>query len=384
MKKVLLVILTMLIVISFSFAAAQELNLNSVLFIFINDDLLYFPTVQPEEINGVFYVPIRPYAEALGAQVAWDASTETVVISKEHQRIVMRIRDNTITTESGITLPFAMFMKDHVVMCNYIFPAEHLGYAISCIPGATIARVKNSSATLTDAQIYEKFLNEVEKQKEILRQREIARQQELERAQNPKKPVYLTFDDGPNGYTGKILDLLKQYNAKATFFMLSGNMKSNPNLVKRMVAEGHSVGLHGVTHDVKKVYASEYSVLYEMNIANETLESIIGERTLLVRVPYGSVPHLSQKQYSALLSWGYKLWDWNIDSQDSSSISVSANTVINHTISQIPKLSRPIVLFHDRQITVNALPKILEYLCHNNYEMKAIDSSMEPYNYIVK
>jgi len=371
MKKSIFILFIFILAFILLTGMAEGLNLNSVIFFFVNDDLIQFPTVQPEEIDGVFYVPIKNFAESLGAQVTWVSGSESVIIRKGDKQIIMKVRDNTVITESGAILPFAMYMKDgSTLMCNYIFPSEHLGYVISHIPGATIARIKDSSARLTDAQIYEKFLLEVKKQEEIEKQKQ------------PKKTVYLTFDDGPNEYTGKILDILKKYDSKATFFMLNQNMKAYPDIVKRIVAEGHGAGLHGVSHDVKKVYASRESVLYEMNTANDTLESITGERTLLVRAPYGSRPYMSNEQYKALKSWGYKLWDWNIDSKDSQNSSVSPKEVINHTISQIPILSRPVVLFHDKKATLDYLPKILEYLKNQNYDIKALDSSMKPYNYI--
>ena len=68
------------------------------------------------------------------------------------------------------------------------------------------------------------------------------------------KVVYLTFDDGPNQYTPTILDILKQKKAKATFFMIEGNIKRNPKIVNRIIKEGHYPGLHSVSHDVKKLY----------------------------------------------------------------------------------------------------------------------------------
>ncbi|MCO6062468.1 polysaccharide deacetylase family protein, partial [Pseudomonas sp. MOB-449] len=80
------------------------------------------------------------------------------------------------------------------------------------------------------------------------------------------KVVYLTFDDGPNpAASEKIMDLLHKYNAKGTFFMLKPNIARNPNIVRKMAENGHSVGSHGVTHQVSEIYKSPESFAAEMN-----------------------------------------------------------------------------------------------------------------------
>src|SRR3954469_22391082 len=82
---------------------------------------------------------------------------------------------------------------------------------------------------------------------------------------NSGKVVYLTFDDGPNQYTPKILDILKRKKAHATFFMIEGNIKRNPKTVQRMIKEGNYPALHSVSHDVRKLYrGSSNNVAIEM------------------------------------------------------------------------------------------------------------------------
>ncbi|MBJ6360103.1 polysaccharide deacetylase family protein [Paenibacillus sp. GCM10012307] len=106
------------------------------------------------------------------------------------------------------------------------------------------------------------------------------------------KWIYLTFDDGPSSVSDKILDILDQYKVKATFFMLEPHMRTYPEILKRMVKEGHGVGIHGVTHDKHKFYHSEQTAFDEMIKGQATLESITGIKTELIRSPYGSIPYL--------------------------------------------------------------------------------------------
>ena len=182
------------------------------------------------------------------------------------------------------------------------------------------------------------------------------------------KQVYLTFDDGPTSNTEKILDILSMHNIKASFFMLGPNMLKYPDSVIRMKNEGHGIGLHGMTHSYKEFYSTSTSPLDEMNRANNILEKIIGQRSSLVRTPYGSIPYLKPEQQVNLYKNGYRIWDWTVDSNDYRSSKLTPEYVINLTINQIKKQRQPIILMHDRKFTVNCLEKIINFLRENNYE----------------
>ena len=101
--------------------------------------------------------------------------------------------------------------------------------------------------------------------------------QESPKSSQEQKVLYLTFDDGPSEYTGELLDLLAKHNMKATFFMLDTEMKRNPEIVKRIVSEGHAVGVHGVTHEKSSFYCGTLGPLKEMDKANATLHIIISQ-----------------------------------------------------------------------------------------------------------
>ncbi|WP_054027746.1 polysaccharide deacetylase family protein [Bacillus sp. FJAT-28004] len=196
------------------------------------------------------------------------------------------------------------------------------------------------------------------------------------------KTIYLTFDDGPSSATNDILDTLKSFHAKATFFMLEPKMRQSPEIVKRIVEEGHAVALHGVTHNKNRFYRSEKSALDEMNQAQKTLEEITGISTVIIRTPYGSVPYLTDSYRKVLNDNGYKLWDWNVDSSD---WSISSKDYIKTTINQIRKLEKydvtPIVLMHDLPETAKHLTKLLTSLADDGYVPKIIEADMEPYNF---
>lgn len=194
-----------------------------------------------------------------------------------------------------------------------------------------------------------------------------------------QQSVYLTFDDGPNENTEGILNVLERYDAKATFFMLEPNMKRYKDSVKDMAAEGHAVGMHGVTHDASKFYQSSQSVVGEMKKGQETLESITGIHSDLIRVPYGSVPNMTPAYREAVDGAGFHMWDWNIDSEDWRLLSEEYVPNVMEQINDFPyKESPKIILLHEKDVTLEYLEKLLIDLTEKGYSMKAITQQMNP------
>lgn len=193
-----------------------------------------------------------------------------------------------------------------------------------------------------------------------------------------KKVLYLTFDDGPSEYTEALLDLLASHHMKATFFMLDGEMKRNPEVVKRMVEEGHAVGVHGVSHEKDQFYCGVFGPVKEMDRANDTLQSIVGERTVLARTPYGSSPYLTKKQQEALNSQNYILWDWNVDSRDWSYR--NPQKTFSHTIKSLQQMDKEpkVVLFHDIKSVIETMRLFIEWMEEHQYTSQAITTDLEP------
>ncbi|QOR66403.1 polysaccharide deacetylase family protein [Cytobacillus suaedae] len=199
------------------------------------------------------------------------------------------------------------------------------------------------------------------------------------------KVAFLTIDDGPTSYTNELLDILQEYNAKATFFMMDGSMKDYQYEVKRMVAEGHALGAHSVTHDKKLFYHSPSSALNEMMITRNTIEQITGINTNLMRVPYGSNPYMKKSYREAVNNEGFIMWDWNVDSLD---WKLSGPDYVEYTLKQVrEKDSRgeiPIILIHDRKTTIDHLPSLLTALEDLGYTLASLTEEIEPYQFKVK
>lgn len=179
--------------------------------------------------------------------------------------------------------------------------------------------------------------------------------------------IYLTFDDGPSNNTSKILDILKQEDIKATFFLVNFNSSYNP-AVKRIYDEGHSIGIHSYTHNYKLIYSSVSAYFDDLNKMNDKIKTITGSDTKLLRFPGGSSNTISSFNKGIMTTLvkevtnaGYHYFDWNVDSSDAWSAR-NSNDVYNNVVNNLKKGTN-IVLMHDlssNEKTVNALEKIIK------------------------
>lgn len=192
-----------------------------------------------------------------------------------------------------------------------------------------------------------------------------------------KTYVYLTFDDGPSEYTEKLLDILHKYNMKATFFMLRDEMLRYPQMVNRMIQEGHAVGIHGVTHEKCQFYKNVDSPLNEMNDANKALFEVSSCNTKLIRTPYGSIPYLTKEQEAKLTNEGYVIWDWNIDSRDW--CYRNPGKTFNQVIKSLKACNRDtkVILLHDIKFVNETMELIGKWMKENAYESKPITIDLQ-------
>ena len=198
-----------------------------------------------------------------------------------------------------------------------------------------------------------------------------------------EKIAYITFDDGPTLNTPTIVETLEKYDAAATFFVLEERIVMYPEYIRQIIHSGSTIGLHGVSHS-EAIYASPTSVLDEMNKANASLYSLCGEKTSIVRVPFGSAYRLSSTQAKNLTDNGYIIWDWNVDPRDSVGRIVPERILKNLQDGLRKCPDTPVILFHDRKSTANLLPAVLEYLTSEGYILKPISEKMTPVTQQIK
>ncbi len=195
-----------------------------------------------------------------------------------------------------------------------------------------------------------------------------------------KKAIFLTFDDGPNGYTLDILNILLSKNAHATFFLIKGNIDKHPTILKEIIKRGNAVGCHSVSHRVDVFYSSPMVAINEMKTCQRAIYDKTRFHTPLIRVPFGSFPHLTNDIKKGLDEKGFIYWDWNIDSEDWTNN--NPDQVYNNIVKQLNLTEKkgyiPTVLLHDKKVTVEMLPKLLDYLNEKGYKIKSITNANKP------
>lgn len=197
------------------------------------------------------------------------------------------------------------------------------------------------------------------------------------------KTIYLTFDDGPGEYTGLLLDILKKYDVKATFFV-TGNLRKYPEFVKRAFDEGHSIGLHTWSHDYS-IYKKQRTYFYDLYKIEKEVEKLIGEKPTIIRFPGGSSNTVSMsynlgimsKLVKEIRSRGYSYYDWNVSSGDAGETTNTKKIIKNVTRNLDFRMN--MVLQHDiYKYSVDAVPAIIEYGKKHGYEFSGItDVTME-------
>ncbi|MFR7019774.1 polysaccharide deacetylase family protein, partial [Streptococcus pneumoniae] len=178
-----------------------------------------------------------------------------------------------------------------------------------------------------------------------------------------QKVVALTFDDGPNpATTPQVLETLAKYDIKATFFVLGKNVSGNEDLVKRIKSEGHVVGNHSWSHPILSQLSLD-EAKKQITDTEDVLTKVLGSSSKLMRPPYGAITDDIRNS----LDLSFIMWD--VDSLDwKSKNEASILTEIQHQVA-----NGSIVLMHDiHSPTVNALPRVIEYLKNQGYTFVTI------------
>jgi cellulose synthase/poly-beta-1,6-N-acetylglucosamine synthase-like glycosyltransferase/peptidoglycan/xylan/chitin deacetylase (PgdA/CDA1 family) len=196
-----------------------------------------------------------------------------------------------------------------------------------------------------------------------------------------QKKLAITFDDGPDyRWTPKILDILKEKNAPATFFVIGTDANQWPEILKREYAEGHDIGNHTYTHPSWDE-VSNTQIRWELNLTERLIESTLGVKSILFRPPYGidhqpeyaeEVAHLPAAQDMGYLIIGQKIdpHDW----KQKNGKQISAQEILDNVIQEAD--AGNIILFHDgggdRTETLKALPQIIDALRASGYQFVSV------------
>lgn len=209
------------------------------------------------------------------------------------------------------------------------------------------------------------------------------------RAKASQKVCYLTFDDGPNlSITPQVLDVLRKYDVKATFFVVGALVESNPDVARRIFEEGHLLANHSYSHNYKDLYSSTDSFMTEIQKTEELIKGV-GDTEEdyfpLIRFPGGSYNAGTYKEQKQIIkahldTQGFYYCDWNSLNGDAEGARKDADGLFEY-FKKNTNVGKPaVVLMHDavtKQATVDGLPKIIEYMLNNGYTFLRLDENLE-------
>ncbi|MBL7931250.1 MAG: polysaccharide deacetylase family protein [Bacteroidia bacterium] len=186
-----------------------------------------------------------------------------------------------------------------------------------------------------------------------------------------EKIIALTFDDGPNSNTSKILEILEKHNAKASFFCIGKNIKGNETILKRTFESGHIIANHSFSHDYLYDLKNAVTLEHDMQQANTAIENVIGKKPLYFRPPYGvTTPGIAK----AVKKLKYQVIGWNIRSLDTKGEKPEI------VLQRIERKLKPgsIVLLHDTVAgTEIVVDKLLNLLKEKNYKVVALNELIQ-------
>jgi peptidoglycan/xylan/chitin deacetylase (PgdA/CDA1 family) len=200
--------------------------------------------------------------------------------------------------------------------------------------------------------------------------------------------VYLTFDSTPGANTDAIMDILDSYQVKATFFVAGDVSEEYYDTVRRIVNDGHSLGMHSFSNQYSTIYASTEAFADDLQQISDYLFEITGVRSDLYRFPGGSgneISNVDMAEFVHILNLNdISFFDWNVSSGDAAS-DYSSEDVVNNVLEGISQYKTSVVLLHDapdKSETVAALATLIESLQEDDAQILPIDENTTRIQYI--
>lgn len=199
--------------------------------------------------------------------------------------------------------------------------------------------------------------------------------------------ICLTFDDGPSSITPEVLNVLKENHVKATFFIVDYSIQYE-DTISRIIKEGHTLGIHGISHDYARIYSSPEAIMENFTTLRDKIITDFNYIPKYIRFPGGSSNTISKRYCEGVmtkaadmsLQKGLIYYDWNVDVDDAGSAKTS-DQIYNNFVNEVKEGTVNVVLMHDgegHKATLEALPKIIAYARKNGYIFTAISENIVP------
>ena len=208
--------------------------------------------------------------------------------------------------------------------------------------------------------------------------------EELPALSGPKK-VYLTFDDGPGVQTEKILDILKEQDVQATFFVTGKEDAYSKEMYQRIIEEGHTLGMHSYSHLYNKIYGSKKAFSEDFDKIYQLLYDTTGVYPRWYRLPGGSSTDTMKVSLGDLVAVleakNVSYVDWNVISPEAMNPKVSKKEMVQQIIANVEEYDTAMILLYDaadRPMSVKALPALIQALKEKKYELLPLEDDTVP------
>ncbi len=267
-----------------------------------------------------------------------------------------------------------------VVLCILLFI---LPVVLSIVLFSRVKKLENRIETIISENKLETGREEAMADIVSAKEKEIVTGSAIE--EEKTKRVYLTFDDGPSKQTERVLNILKKKKVKATFFTIGREDEFSQNIYRRIVKEGHTLGMHSYSHIFKEVYGSLEGFKKDFYRISDHLEKITGVRPVFYRFPGGSSNSVNQlpiEQYTDFLKeQGVQYADWNVIAANGITDNVTKKDMVRSVMEGVAKYDTSIVLLYDsadKKMTADSLSAMIDSLQAAGYELLPMDDSTVP------
>ena len=201
-----------------------------------------------------------------------------------------------------------------------------------------------------------------------------------------EKIVYLTFDDGPSAVTADILDVLKEKEAPATFFVIGATTERGKSLYHRIVDEGHALGIHSYSHRYQEIYQSADAYLQDLDRLADHLDRSVGARPTTFRCPGGSLNNLADpvvlEEIKEKMSERGCVWfDWNALAKDDKASAAPAQEMFDNVVASAGDKEKILILLHDdalRTTAAECVGMLIDHYRELGYRFEALTPDTEP------
>lgn len=350
------------------------------------------PVITLTEDTAEFWIPGTEYAEP--GFVAYDEYdgdiTHLVTVEQTGNIITYAVEDSSgnrataqrVLTEGDIVPPQISLNGEQEVVVHLARPYEEPGFTATDdrdgdITQKVVVEGTVDSYTAGSYPITYTVTDSFGNTTSVVRTVKVEPAPMIEPVVPNGKVIYLTFDDGPGKYTPKLLEILRKYDVKATFFVVNTEYI---HLLPEMVADGHTIGVHTGSHVYKEIYADEKAFFADFKIVYDQIYELTGQKTTIMRFPGGSSnvvsafnPGIMTRLTRLVTDYGLQYFDWNVDSKDAGGAK-TAQQVFQSVVAGIGDKTCSVVLQHDTQgYSVDAVERIIQWGLANGYQFLPLE-----------